>query len=314
MRRAAGPLVVLLLLASCGGGDDDGQASSSTAEEATTTTEAPEGDLEGAPEVVLPADAPVVEVIDPGAEPRRELRFEPSVGDKQQLTMRQEQTQTVEVGGVVQSFSTITEMDIAYFIEDVAGGVIETRVVYEDTRIVEADAAVRGTLEDVMEAFVGTEGRSTFDTRGYLLDAELPDLDLGGIPGAEQFLTGLEDQLTALAAPFPDEPVGEGARWTVTTSAEFGGILVADSTFTIELTTADDEEVAAAIDIAMTFSSAGGVLEVESSDLTGEGTLLWPVDGVTALFDQTIEGTVVFTSQGQRVTQTQLQRVVMTPR
>lgn len=317
MRRAAAALTVLLLLvAACS--DDAGEGASSAT--TTTATEAtgegtegtPEADI--APDVQLPAGAPEVELLDAGDEPREVLRFEPREGDKQQLTMRQEQHQTVEVGGTEQSVTSITEMDVAYFIESVEGGVVQTRVVFEDVRIVEADEIVRDTLEDVLSSMVGAEGRTEFDTRGYVRDAELPDFDLGGIPGGEQLLSALEDQFTSLAAPFPDEPVGIGARWRVVTSTDFAGILTGDTTFTIELTDRSDEEFTAAVDIELVFGSAGGPLEVESSDLHGSGTVTWPVDGVVPLFDQSVEGSVVFTAQGQRVTQRQEQRMVMTPR
>jgi hypothetical protein len=316
MRRAAAAFTVLLLLvAACS--DDDGEGASSATTTAATepSGEGTEGTQDGpAPDVQLPPGAPAVELLDAGEEPREVLRFEPREGDKQQLTMRQEQHQTVEVGGTEQSVTSITEMDVAYFIDSVEGGVVRTRVVFEDARVVEADEIVRDTLEDVLSSMVGAEGRTEFDTRGFILDAELPDLDLSGIPGAEQMLSALEDQLTSLAAPFPDEPVGTGARWRVVTSTDFAGILTGDTTYTIELTDRSDEEFTAAIDIELVFGSAGGPLEVESSDLRGSGTVTWPVDGVVPLFDQSVEGSVVFTAQGQRVTQRQEQRMVMTPR
>ena len=97
---------------------------------------------------------------------------------------------------------------------------------------------MRGGLEAVLDAFVGAEGRTEFDTRGYLLDAELPDIDLSGVPGGEQLMGAFE-----------------------------------------ELTGRDDDEFTAAIDVELEFGSAEGSLEVESSDLTGGGTVTWPVDG-----------------------------------
>lgn len=318
MRRTAGVLVGLLLLTACGG-DDEGSAdgdpaSASAAEGATTTAEETTTTAEQAAEVPLPAGAPVVELVDPGAEPRRALRFDPVVGEEQRITLRQEQTQVIEAGGVEQSTSSITELDVAYVVEDVGDGVIRTRAVYEDARIVEADAAARPVLERILGQFVGAEGRTEFDARGYVLDAELPDLDLGGIPGAEQILEGLEGQLTSTAVPFPDEPVGAGAVWTVTSSTEFAGILVADTSFTVTLDSVDEEEVVASMVVTMTFSSAGAALEVESGELSGSGTTTWPLGGVLALSDQQLTGTVVFTTQGQQVTQHQEQRITLTAR
>jgi len=96
MRRVAAVLTALLLVAACSDGGDDDPAAGSPPEEEATTTAAADEDEDDVPEVALPAGVPVVEVLDAGEEPRELLRFEPREGDKQQLTMRQEQEQTID--------------------------------------------------------------------------------------------------------------------------------------------------------------------------------------------------------------------------
>jgi hypothetical protein len=96
-------------------------------------------------------------------------------------------------------------------------------------------AAVESTLEAL------TEVQATYrvDDRGFvtLLDADGPDTGAGA-GGTD--VTAIARRVPAFVQPLPAEPVGVGARWTVTTTIEVGGVPVVH-TVSVELLERDGE-------------------------------------------------------------------------
>lgn len=293
--------VAVVLAGSCSGDGEDASATSTTVS--------------------------AVELIDAGTAPRT-LRLRPAAGAEQRVTMRQQQSQRATIGGQTQQLELPgTEIDVLYRVNAVRGRRIEAETVYEAARVLErpgVDASIVGQLRQVLDAAVGKRSRSVYDDRGTVLDFEAPELNLTGQAGqvAEQFLSGLNDQVETLALPLPADPVGVGAKWRVTTSPTIGGLRMK---ITTELTLTEVTETTAvaalvqAIDFLPGPFEFGGVsATVESGSMRGTGTARWDLTKVVPLLEQTTEGTSVLVigegDQRQRLEQFQHQTVAIVAR
>jgi hypothetical protein len=301
-------------------------------------SDADQDPLAGSTEDTEPAGEPAtdrepsadVRLLDPGAEPRRVLRLDPPEDCEQRATLTQEQEQSITIGGEEQSSSRAgNAFDLLYRCTEVTDDSIEVRSEYLDARVLYADAASRGTLEDVLDAFEGATGRTEFDHYGGIVDLDPPDIDLDGQLGTilAPMLDGLTDSLRQSAAPFPIEAVGLGGRWEHVAEIEVSGLRMRQITeYTItgidaDLVAADTVVRLEVIPGPMDFSELGldgATAELVSGGFAGTGTASWDLNGVIAFSEQTIEGTTEMAIQGPggqeiRLVQDQLQHVTIEP-
>lgn len=308
-------LTASTLLVACGGDDGDEEASD---QQETSETTAEEEAAE--PE---PVEAPEVEVLDAGQEPRSPLRFRPEEGAEQALTLRQEQRQEFRVAGSAQAVDApATELDITNRVESADDDRIVVATEYQDSRVLpgpEADPAIVSQVEEVVAAFEGTSARTVLNPRGVVIEFEPPEPDLEGTAGdiADTLISSLGEQSSSLAVPFPEEPVGRGARWRVTSSAQIAGLNV-DTAYELELTEVADTSAGANVQTAVTFVPGPVDLEgtqatVEGGSLTGGGQISWNLLGTASLAEQTIEGTTTIAADqgGQQATFELFQRQVL---
>jgi hypothetical protein len=311
MRRLLITLLVGAVLAgACG---DDGEITTAddtttTTERATTTTteaDAPERE---------PVEGPEVELLDAGAEPRRELRLDPAEGDVLEFTMRQGQVFELRAGGQEERSSTVHELDMVVEVVSVDDDEIEVEIAYQGARVIEADEAARPMLEDMLGRFTGLEAGAVYDRQGRILAATMPDLDLSDMPELSGFIDSLGEQMAAFSTPFPTEPVGVGARWQVTSTADFAGMFGAETVVVITLTELTDDAATADAELRMDMTSTTPGITIESSHLSGSGTVRWVLGEVLAMSEQQVGGTLVMEAQGQRLEQTMQQTIAITPR
>lgn len=186
-----------------------------------------------------PADDKV-KLLDAGVEPRRPLRIRPVFGSTIETVMEgrirldtQIDGQSVSMGPapgfrmlLVQRVDRVQPNGTAQFamtytaVGAVGGPGIDPALVAE------VNAAI-GDLE-------GLTGSAEVDARGQVQRASF---DTGQVsdPVAKSLLDSVSSQVRNLSAPFPYEPVGVGARWTVEDQATLVGITM-DSTATYTLT------------------------------------------------------------------------------
>lgn len=307
--RAAG-VTLLLLTVACG--DDDG--GSAAPDDVSIASDLEEGEV-------------VVDVLDAGAEPRQALRFDPEVGTEQAITIRTDSFQSIEARGQSQEVDApAVEFDVVYIVTSVDGDEILAAVEYEDGRVDDSgdvDAATVATMEDVVAAFVGQTGEVRYDTRGNVIELTPPDLDLPALGAfADEIIESVSGQAPSLAVPFPEEPVGEGARWRVTSVAEITGLDMQTVT-DIELTRLDDDDIEARMSQTITFVPGptellGVDADVEGGELRGDGQVTWNLSGIVALVEQVLEGdAIIVVEQGgdsARVEQSIQQEVHITER
>jgi hypothetical protein len=170
----------------------------------------------------------VVEVLDPGAEPRRELRYTMKKGDSGGLAMTMDMTMTLRVADQPPRMKLLPRMVMSF---DVAITQSEGADVYVTSTVREAraeprdgvDAKIVDALSPKLARMAGMVTKFWMDPRGNVRDAaaELP-------PGAPADLEATLDQvrqaIEGASAPLPVEAVGSGAKWRVLKRVVAGGL------------------------------------------------------------------------------------------
>lgn len=315
--------VVPVVLAACGDDDGDVGAASTTAPAdpaATTATSqaAPSESDDG-------ASPYTVTLEDPGREPRQRLRIEVAPGDVDRVTQRQETTIEVRAGDQVQSApSPVTELDLTHTVVEVDGERITAEGTYDDVRVLDspgADPATVAQVRELLSGFLDATAHTTYTARGGIIDVRLDGLELEG-PGAafvDQLAASITDSAESLSVPFPDEPVGAGARWRVDAEVVLAGLPV-EVTSTVTLSELTDDRATGSIEQRMRFVPGpvdmfGTAAEVISGELTGGGSIVWDLaGGLTPRSDVSIAGTTVLEVNGMRIEQRQDQRISIVAR
>jgi len=175
------------------------------------------------------AQTATIELLDPGAEPRAPLRYKYTAGSVERGTMEMSVSLLREANGQYVPMVAMppTRMTMELRVTDV--GPDGTAKVEMATRSAEAavDQATGIGPNDMNNALATVSrlgGWFTMDTRGRTTAAEAVLRPSTGAqataPGADKALTqAINNQLPMEASMFPEEPVGKGARWRVTTSS-----------------------------------------------------------------------------------------------
>lgn len=285
-RRTLALLVALTLvgaLAACGnddedsnGDDGDDPTTQTTEEEGTTDEDIGNGD-DAAIEEDAATEAPdmlEVVVLDPGSEPRRELRLDLEPGSTFNYTMTLITTTTVEIssrkGTEVEATGTTTEIDLEARVHDVDDGVADIELVYTGARLLSVegenlDRREIAQLEEDTEDLVGSGMRMGLDTRGqtHWLEA---------LPGIDDWVVEMMEDI--VPDPLPAEPVGVGARWRIETDlATTPGLETVVSEY--HLVAVDGDTIATEVTFTMIPSSTGFGAMFDEESMRGEGTVSW---------------------------------------
>lgn len=174
---------------------------------------------------------PTVELLDPGSEPRAPLRLAPAEGLVQTVEVRQTTSAAVARGG--------EELPAAVPVPLVLQLTAEVRAVTPRGAIhyvwtiadVRAEAApdtpraVLRALRQVVPGLRAAAGEVVVDPRGRVRRVVVRPVAQAGAP-LRRALADLEAALWRATAPFPEEAVGVGARWRVTSRLAEAGVAV----------------------------------------------------------------------------------------
>jgi hypothetical protein len=281
--RVLSAAVLALVLAACGGGDNaDGSGTptpSPAAASMPAATAPPDAATATAPtDTSTAAGGPVVTLITAGEEPHTELRYQIANRHPVDATVRQEQELTQTIDGQSSEVALTTLFDIVGGVQT-DGDVFTMRASLENYRLGDdTDPAIRDAVQDSISAFNGVTIVETFDSSGHSLERTIENPDeFGGDPATMSMLESLLQQ-NAFSNPLPTEPVGVGARWSSAQEVDVQGIPITQITET-ELVSMDGNVVELAFTTAqevpsgaMTLEGVPGEVEIDTWDVTGEGT------------------------------------------
>jgi hypothetical protein len=188
---------------------------------------------------------PQVELLNPGMEPRQQLRLKPAIDVKETTVMTVKMDMEISASGrsspgakipvSVMTFETkVTKIDpngdihyeFAYTNADITG----------DTGNI--PPAARDAMRSALKSMVGMKGSFIMDNRGFHKGGNFiwPQ---GADNNLKQMVGQMSKSIEQLTSPLPAEAVGKGAKWRVSSSSDFIGMNVNDI-YTYELASWQD--------------------------------------------------------------------------
>ena len=241
-------------------GDELPSSTTTTTEVVTTTTEAATTTVATS---IVPVDAPVVALLDAGAEPRRELRFALSDGTERTVATS---TQTIEqlVQGVSlvppQPIETISNVSVSRTV--VEAGVEVTSEITGAEIGPATDPALADFIGSNFAELIGITTTVIVDDRGLVTAASTD-------PGADELVVDLLGDSLSQSTPLPAESVGVGASWVTETSLQDTGVSgVVRTTWTLSEFTSNG--VILDLDVVQEIAEVGAVVDLDGVEATVE--------------------------------------------
>jgi Family of unknown function (DUF6263) len=187
-----------------------------------------------------PSSARTIKLLDPGAEPRKELRLHPAPEDTQTLTM------TVKMGSQTPGKGMPPlKLTLESSVKQVAeNGTITYALVWKDFGMEEQPGTSPAAATAMKAAFAtvkGLTGTGTLSSQG--VSEELKVQTSAGSPAQSLGVAGMmQDMVAQLIVPFPAEPIGVGAKWQVKGPVKSQGMTV-DQTVNYELVSLEGERL-----------------------------------------------------------------------
>lgn len=164
-----------------------------------------------------------VTLISAGKGAKRALRFSVKPGQKQQIKLVMEMEMAMAMGEMRMPAvkAPVSEITMDTEVTKVEAGRIRYRFSFSDVRIIDdagLPAAAVTQMKAGMDGMKGVKGFAEVDETGRTFDA---DFSTDGTlePQMAEMLENVRNSLNSLTAPFPIEPVGLGAKWTVEMTA-----------------------------------------------------------------------------------------------
>ena len=173
---------------------------------------------------------PQVELLNPGVEPRQQLRLKPAIDVKETTVMTVKMDMEISASGrsspaakipvsVMTLETKVTKIDpngdihyeFAYTNADITG----------DTGNI--PPAARDAMRSALKSMVGMKGSFIMDNRGFHKGGDII-LPQGADNNLKQMVGQMSKSIEQLASPLPAEAVGKGAKWRVSSSSDFSGM------------------------------------------------------------------------------------------
>jgi len=167
---------------------------------------------------------PQVELLNPGVEPRQQLRLKPAINVKETAVMTLKMDMEISALGrsspaakspvSVMTFETkVTKID--------PNGDIHYEFTYTNADITgdteNTPPAVRDAMASALKSMVGMKGSFILDNRGFHKGGNFI-LPQGADNNLKQMVGQMSKSLEQLTSPLPAEAVGKGAKWRVSSS------------------------------------------------------------------------------------------------
>ena len=228
------------------------------------------------------AASSAVKLLEAGAEPRKAIRMHPKVDDKQTVNMSIKMTMEMGAGDAKMPAMNLPPIVLTFdfIVKSLSpDGVIGYEFSATDVSIGE-DPNVLPQIADAMKNSLGSlkgmSGKGTISDRGMSkgVDFKAP---AGSDPTVRQAFDQMKDAFSKMSTPFPEDPIGPGAKWQIQMPVKSQGMTI-DQTTTYELASLDDEKASIKVTLAQRAANQKianptmpGV-KVDVSKLTGSGS------------------------------------------
>ena len=235
-----------------------------------------------------------VELLEPGTEPRKALKFSVPPRSEQTLELVMASTVALEVGDrkvpptPIPTMTVVLDTRVEKSGETGARGEATYSFETVEARREEVEGASARMLSAVDKALQGLEqakGRMVVDATGRTLSQDLALPAVGGV-GPQPSIEGFRQSFSQLFVVLPEEPVGEGAKWKAISHFESNGVPI-QQTATYELLEVSGTQ----IEVGVVFEQAattelgqrelpGGTIDLGSFAAVGKGKVVQRLDRV----------------------------------
>jgi hypothetical protein len=168
--------------------------------------------------------ASTVQLVDPGATPHASLRYQFEAGRTQRATLRTDMQTSLSMGGQQVPTGSVPPMRMTLSLRVAEIRADGTARMEFEVLSAQADgnSPQSAQVNKALAGAAGLAGSYALDQQGRFIGNIIPagtSQQAGG-----ELLTQLQENLQQMTAPFPEAPVGQGARWRVTTLNSNGGI------------------------------------------------------------------------------------------
>ena len=219
-------------------------------------------------------DAPVlyvqaadpVQLLDAGAEPRRELRYNLAAMQGGAIVMDMDMDMTMSNPMMPATAQILPRMSMQMSLQNVqvmTGDRLRYDFTLNQTQILPrtgADPALIPVLETAMATMGAMSGYAVIDSRGSTIETDMVSTTTDPAMAAQ--LQSIEDSMKNMTAPFPLAAVGPGARWSVPMEVSNAGFTISQ-TATYELVSLTGD----AVILNMTISQSAQAQRIESPDV-----------------------------------------------
>jgi hypothetical protein len=245
-----------------------------------------------------------VELIDAGAAPQQPIRYRFVAGPSQNAVMDMNTQMAMNLGAMQIPMTSIPplRMTMAMRVAEVAAdgsARLEFALLSAEAT---GDLALTGPLKQSLANVKDVAGWYRMDTRGQISEG---DMNVpAGNEGAREALGSLNQTMQQLAAPFPAEAVGVGARWRVVQKTATGGASIAQ---TAEYTLRSRTATSVTLEVKIVDSSIelGSALppeaKLEAMKVEGGGTTTMDLGGLVPIAAMDVNTQIImsFSAQGQ---------------
>ncbi|MDV2993925.1 MAG: hypothetical protein N4J56_003579 [Chroococcidiopsis sp. SAG 2025] len=232
-----------------------------------------------------------VELLEAGNEPRQELRFRPQVNAKQTATMTLQMDTDVSMAG--QTMPKVDLPPITVAIDTVVtkvepNGNVHFKSSYSNVDVMNSSSLPPQVLEAMrsqMKKMVGTSGSFIIDNRGQIQTAKFASPQKSDA-NLKQFSEQMSTSFDQMSSPLPQQAIGIGAKWRVTTKPSLLGMSV-KQTITYELVNLKDniatlnmwfEQHANPQKLTLPGIPNGATVTLKSLESKGDGRLMMQLD------------------------------------
>ncbi|WP_373536875.1 DUF6263 family protein [Microcoleus sp.] len=233
-----------------------------------------------------------VELLNPGVEPRQQLRLKPSLGVKQTTTMAVKMEMEVSTADRSTKVNKVPTMVLT--IDTKATKIDTNGDIHYDFLYASADiaadtpnlpTAALDSMRSAVKKLVGLKGSFIMDSRGaskggsFTLPEEADN-------NTKQMVQNMSKSLQQLASPLPAEAVGKGAKWRISFPSNVSGMNL-NQTATYELIGLQDgvatlktsvEQQANPQSLTLPQLPAGSTMAIKSFASQGQGEVIMRLD------------------------------------
>lgn len=255
--------------------------------------------------IPIPSATTELRLLDPGTAPVRPLRYQFDSNKPETMLMTMRSSFALDLGGGKRTQSHSPDVSMTLLIEPqqvLEDGSLRysfrlTQVqVQKDPRVGEA---MMNSLQQRTRALEGLHGSAVVTPQGQTREASV-ELPKGTDPHVEQLLDSLRQSVTQLSAPFPEQPVGRGARWQTVSPLRVPNLQMRQvTTYTLQEAQGDTLRIGVITEQQTEPLTATGRQEViDKLDATGKGTLQVNLKRLVPTTDLNVESQIVTRAPG----------------